>query len=144
MANCKPRRGAERSGWRSVPSRRTGGHYDNRTEDYPGQSWTRACQAACNISQVCKMLGYWRDSFYRFKELVWSDWCQDVFRSFRSLVCPWFRATAKDDNSVPQAVASRKDQPWHHKYIDTEGSLPGASNHSRVLTSGGSRDRNTM
>ncbi len=38
-ANRKPRRGAERSGWRSAPPRRIGGHHDDRPEDHRRQGW---------------------------------------------------------------------------------------------------------
>jgi hypothetical protein len=73
-------------------------------------------------------------------ELVWGDWCQDIFQSFHSLVSV-VQGRGNDD-SVQLAVASGKDQPRHHKNIDTEGSLPGASYRSRVLVCGGSRDPN--
>src|SRR6202043_1439286 len=70
-ANRKPRRGAERSGWRSAPPRRIGG--DHMTTE---QKIIRAkvgvlelAKQLGNVSQACKMMGYSRDRFYRFKEL---------------------------------------------------------------------------
>src|SRR6266498_1057207 len=45
-ANRKPRRGAERSGWRSAPPRRFGGHHDHRTEDHPRQGRTTGTRQA--------------------------------------------------------------------------------------------------
>jgi hypothetical protein len=77
-------------------------------------------------------------------ELVWGEWCQDIFQSFHSLVSS-VQGGGSDDNSVALAIASGKEWPWwpwHHKYIDTEGSLPGASNRPRVLVCGGSLDPN--
>jgi hypothetical protein len=70
-------------------------------------------------------------------ELVWGDRCQDIFQSVHRLVSV-VQGRGNDDNSVQLAVASAKDQPRHHKNIDTEGSLPGASNRSRVVVCGGS------
>ena len=75
MVSClhgeyKPRRGAELVGVAQRPASAIGGYYDDRTEDYPRQGWTfGACQQLGNVSQACKMMGYSRDSFYRFKEL---------------------------------------------------------------------------
>src|SRR5215468_7277281 len=64
------RRGAERSGWRSAPPRRL---EDTMTTE---QKIIRAkvgllelARQLGNVSQACKMMGYSRDSFYRFKEL---------------------------------------------------------------------------
>jgi hypothetical protein len=66
-ANCEPRRGAERSGWRSVP---LGALEDTMTTE---QKIIRAkigllelAKQLGNVSQACKMMGYSRDSFYGF------------------------------------------------------------------------------
>src|SRR5207344_3058354 len=65
------RRGAERSGWRSAPPRRIGD-----TTMTTEQKIIRAkvgllelAKQLGNVSQACKMMGFSRDSFYRFKEL---------------------------------------------------------------------------
>ena len=68
-ANHKPRRGAERSGWRSAPPRRI---EDTTTEQKIIRAKVGLLELAKqlgNVSQACKMMGYSRDSFYRFKEL---------------------------------------------------------------------------
>src|SRR6266496_307468 len=51
-ANRKPRRGAERSGWRSAPPRRIGGHHhDHRPEDHPRQSRAPGARQAARQRQ---------------------------------------------------------------------------------------------
>jgi hypothetical protein len=75
-------------------------------------------------------------------ELVWGDWCQDIFQSFHNFVS-LLQGRCNDDKGVLMATASGKERLWHcPRYVDTEGSLPGASNRSRVLVCGGSRDPN--
>src|SRR6266487_899302 len=71
-ANRKPRRGAERSGLAKRPAS-TDLEDTTMTTD---QKIIRAkvgllelAKQLGNVSQACKMMGYSRDSFYRFKEL---------------------------------------------------------------------------
>ena len=67
QANRKPRRGAELVGVAKRPASAIGGHHDHRAENYPRQGWTAAlAKQLGNVSQACKMMGYSRDSFYRY------------------------------------------------------------------------------
>ena len=67
----EPRPGAERSGC-AAPGLgvREDTDDDQGAEDHPGQGGLlELAKQLGNVSQACKMMGYSRDSFYRFKEL---------------------------------------------------------------------------
>jgi Winged helix-turn helix len=69
MAN-RARGGARTARGAEAPASRIGGDHHDWTEDHARQGWPAgACQALGNVRQASKIMGYSRDSFYRFKEL---------------------------------------------------------------------------
>jgi winged helix-turn helix protein len=67
-----PSRGGARSGRGGAVPRLggIGGHHDHRTEGHPRESWASgAGQTARQCQPSLQMMGFSRDSFYRFKEL---------------------------------------------------------------------------
>ena len=69
-ANHEPRRGAERSGWRSAPPRQLENIMTTEQKIIRAKvGLLELAKQLGNVSQACKIMGYSRDSFYRFQEL---------------------------------------------------------------------------
>src|SRR5215472_4278671 len=73
VSEAEPGGGARfspRAGTATRPPAGRRSRYDARAKDHPSKGWPAgACQQLGNVSQACKMMGYSRDSFYRFKDL---------------------------------------------------------------------------
>jgi hypothetical protein len=75
-------------------------------------------------------------------ELVWGAPLSRNFSIMSYLVSLLQGHGMKDKSNHWQQPAERSGHGTVLTYIDTEGSLPGESNRSRVLVCGGSRDPN--